>query len=520
MERIFSKVAKIHPDKMAVTCGDESMTFGELDRAVTIVGNKLRSLGMEEGDRFCIMAKNSVQWYTMLMVADKYGFSLVPLNYRYKFDEVNYIIGDSDAKSVFIDEERISVFEDKQVELPEAVRDRIFCISREPVSGGWIQPFSSLLEDPNDVEPDDIPHVHGATLMNYTSGTTGRPKGVLRKGMGKDVVLAMREYLADWWGYRPEDTHGVFGALYHGAPMMHAYINTVMGASVAILSVDKGFKAEDALKMIQDFKINTSHMVPAMFIRFLDLPGETLEKYDMSSLRKVMHAAAPCPVDVKWKIMDYFGKGVVWEYYGGSEGGGTMITDEEWREKPGSVGKPWPMSEVKIYDDDGNQLPPNKVGTIYMTSGGFGFEYHKDKKKTQEAYIEGFFTMGDMGLLDEDGYLFIVDRKSDMIISGGVNIYPAEIENTLFEHPSVFDVAVFGVPDEKWGEAIKAVVQLKQGKTATEQEIIQWCEEKMSKIKKPKSVDFMDELPRDINGKIYKRQLRDKYWEGRKTKVV
>ena len=197
-----------------------------------------------------------------------------------------------------------------------------------------------------------------------------------------------------------------------------------------------------------------------------------------------------------------------------------MITDEEWREKPGSVGKPWPMSEVKIYDDDGNQLPPNKVGTIYMTAGGFGFEYHKDKKKTQEAYIEGFFTMGDMGLLDEDGYLFIVDRKSDMIISGGVNIYPAEIENTLFEHPSVFDVAVFGVPDEKWGEAIKAVVQLKQGKTATEQEIIQWCEEKMSKIKKPKSVDFMDELPRDINGKIYKRNLRDKYCEGRKTKVV
>jgi len=520
MERIFSKIAKAQPDRMAVTCGADTMTFGELDRYVTILGNKLRKLGMEEGDRFCIMAGNSVQWYAMLMVADKFGFSLVPLNYRYKFDEVNYIIGDSDAKSLFIDDERVAVFEKRREELPEAVKGRIFCISKEGTSGDWFHSFSSLEEDPDDREPDDIPHIHGATLMNYTSGTTGRPKGVIRKGMGKDVVLAMREYLADFWGYGPEDTHGVFGALYHGAPMMHAYINTAMGASVVILPVEKGFKAEEALKMIQDHKVNTSHMVPAMFIRILDLPEETLKKYDMSTLRKVMHAAAPCPTDVKWKIMDYFGMGVVWEYYGGSEGGGTMITDEEWRKKPGSVGKAWPMAEIRIYDDRGKELPPNQIGTIYMKAGSFGFEYHKDEKKTKEAYIEGFFTMGDMGYLDEDEFLFIVDRKSDMIISGGVNIYPAEIEDTIFGHPAVLDVVVFGVPDEKWGEAIKAVVQLKEGKKATEEEILQWCEERLSKIKKPKSVDFMDELPRDINGKVYKRQIRDKYWAGRATKVV
>lgn len=302
--------------------------------------------------------------------------------------------------------------------------------------------------------------------------------------------------------------------------MMHAYINTVMGASVVILPVHKGFRAEEALQMIQEYRINTAHMVPAMFIRILDLPEETRNAYDMSSLRKVMHAAAPCPVDVKWKILDYFGKDVVWEYYGGSEGGGTMITDEEWRRKPGSVGRPWPNAEVRIYDDDGNLLPPNQIGTIYMTAAVFGFEYHKDKKKTKEAYHEGFFTMGDMGYLDEDGYLFIVDRKSDMIISGGVNIYPAEIENVIFGHPAVLDVAVFGVPDEKWGEAIKAVVQLKRGVQATEDEIIAWCAERLSRIKKPKSVDFEEELPRDINGKIYKRQIRDRYWKGHTSKVV
>jgi long-chain acyl-CoA synthetase len=467
-----------------------------------------------------MMARNSLEWYALLMVADKYGFSLVPLNYRYKFDEVNYIVGDSDAKAFFIDEERIPVFQDRIEEMPDAVKKRIFCIADEDVSGDWFKSFSFLLSDPDDQEPEDIPHVHGATLMNYTSGTTGRPKGVIRSKMGRDVVLAMREYLADFWGYRPDDTHGVFGALYHGAPMMHAYINTVMGASVVILSVRKGFRAEEALKMIHEHKINTAHMVPAMFIRILDLPEETRSAYDMSSLRRVMHAAAPCPVDVKWRILDYFGKGVVWEYYGGSEGGGTMITDEEWRNKPGSVGKAWPHAEVRIYDDDGKPLPPNQKGTIYMTSGGFGFEYHKDKKKTREAYIEGFFTMGDMGYLDEEGYLFIIDRKSDMILSGGVNIYPAEIENVIHSHPAIIDVAVFGVPDEKWGEAIKAVVQLKEGTKVSEEEIIQWCEEKLSRIKKPKSVDFMEELPRDINGKIYKRQLRDKYWEGRTSKVV
>jgi long-chain acyl-CoA synthetase len=520
MERIFSKVAKKHPDRLAVAYGSQRMTFGEMDRTVTVLGNRLRALGMQEGDRFCMMAGNSIPWYAMLLTADKYGFSLVPLNYRYKFDEVNYIIGDSDAKSLFIDRERIAVFRDRIGELPPAVRDRIFCISDPPATGTWFRPFSSLLEDPDEREPPDIPLVHGATLMNYTSGTTGRPKGVIRRGMTPEIVLAMREYLSDFWGYRPEDTHGVFGALYHGAPMMHAYINSVMGASVVILTVDKGFSAEEALKMIQDYKVNTAHMVPAMFIRILDLPEETRKKYDMSSLRKVMHAAAPCPVDVKRKIIDYFGPGVVWEYYGGSEGGGTMITDAEWLKKPGSVGKPWPMAEVRIYDDDNRLLPPHQLGTIYMTAGSFGFEYHKDKKKTEAAYVEGCFTMGDMGYLDEDGYLFIVDRKSDMVISGGVNIYPAEIENVIHSHPAVLDVAVFGVPDEKWGEAIKAVVQLSEGKQATAEEIMQWCEERLSKIKKPKSVDFVDELPRDINGKIYKRKIRDRYWEGRKSKVV
>jgi len=520
MERIFSKVAKAHPHKMCLTLGAEKATFGEMDRMITILGNRLRRLGMQEGDRFCIMARNSVPWYATLLMADKFGFSLVPLNYRYKFDEVNYIIGDSDAKCLFVDEERVPVFQDRAKELPEAVQGRVFCLSEGTGAGAWVRPFSELFHDPDDKEYADIPHLHGATLMNYTSGTTGRPKGVLRKSMSREVVLAMREYLADWWGYGPSDVHGVFGALYHGAPMMHALIHTVMGASVVVLPVHKGFDPEEALEMIQTSRVSTAHMVPAMFIRILELPEEARRKYDMSSLRKVMHAAAPCPIEVKWKILDYFGRGVVWEYYGGSEGGGTMITDEEWRRKPGSVGKPWPMSEVRIYDDQGNRLSANQLGTIYMTAGSFGFEYHKDKNKTKEAYIEGFFTMGDMGYLDEDGYLFIVDRKSDMIISGGVNIYPAEIENVLFSHPAVSDVAVFGVPDEKWGEAIKAVVQLKRGQKASAGDLIQWCADRLSSIKKPKSVDFMDELPRDINGKIYKRLLRDEYWAGRRSKVV
>jgi long-chain acyl-CoA synthetase len=263
--------------------------------------------------------------------------------------------------------------------------------------------------------------------------------------------------------------------------------------------------------------VTTSHMVPTQFHRLLALPESVRNSYDVSSLRHMIHAAAPCPIDVKHKMIAWWGNAVD-EYYAASEGGGTLVTAEEWLQKPGTVGKAWPISEIAIFDDDGNRIEePNVIGTVYMAMGSVEFEYHGDKEKTKKNRIGAFFTVGDVGLIDEDGYLFLRDRKIDMIISGGANIYPAEIENVLLSHPKVGDAAVFGIPHDDWGEEVKAVIEPAEGVVANEAlatEIMAFCAGKLAKFKTPKSVDFTDEMPRDPNGKLYKRKLRDPYWEG------
>jgi len=261
--------------------------------------------------------------------------------------------------------------------------------------------------------------------------------------------------------------------------------------------------------------------VPTMFHRLLELSQEVRDKYDVSSLTNVVHAAAPCPADTKRKMIDWFGP-VIYEYYAATEGGGAYVNSQEWLENPGTVGKAWPGAQLLILDDDGKELPANEIGTIYMTSPMGDFKYFKDDKKTAESTLGNKFTVGDMGYLTEDGWLFICDRKNDMIISGGVNIYPAEVEAVLHQHPKIGDVAVLGVPDERWGESVKAVVEVGPGvepSDALVEEILQFAAENMAKYKLPRSVDFMDALPRLTTGKLYKRLIRDKYWEGHEKKV-
>jgi long-chain acyl-CoA synthetase len=291
-----------------------------------------------------------------------------------------------------------------------------------------------------------------------------------------------------------------------------------MGHTVVIM--DK-WTAEGMLELIDRYNVTTSHMVPTQFHRLLALPDEVRHRYDLRSLRHMIHAAAPCPVDTKHKMIDWWGP-VIDEYYAASEGGGTIVTTEEWLKKPGTVGRPWPISEIAIFDDDGNRLGPGVVGTVYMAMQTGDFEYHKDKEKTERNRIGKFFTVGDVGYLDDDGYLFLCDRKTDMIISGGANIYPAEIENVLLSHPKVVDAAVFGIPHEDWGEEVKAVVQPVDGVVGSDElakEILEWCDGRLARFKTPKSVDFTDEMPRDPNGKLYKRKLRDPYWAGRERAI-
>ena len=357
--------------------------------------------------------------------------------------------------------------------------------------------------------------------MNYTSGTTGHPKGVRRALTGADpdeAALGLAGILL-LFGILPRDdnVHIVGSPLYHTAVLRFSGAAIHEGHTVVLM--DK-WTGEGMLQLIERYRVTHSHMVPTQFHRLLALPDDVKHKYDLSSLRHMIHAAAPCPVDTKRAMIEWWGP-VIDEYYAASEGGGTIVNTEDWLKKPGTVGKPWPISEIAIFDDDGNRLAANQIGTVYMAMQSGDFEYHKDKEKTQKNRIGKFFTVGDVGYLDDDGYLFLCDRKTDMIISGGANIYPAEIENVLLSHPSIVDVAVFGIPNDDWGEEVKAVVEPVDGVAGTPelaQEILAWCEGRLAKFKTPKSIDFTDEMPRDPNGKLYKRKLRDPYWEGRRAR--
>jgi long-chain acyl-CoA synthetase len=285
-------------------------------------------------------------------------------------------------------------------------------------------------------------------------------------------------------------------------------MNLALGATVVVMT---RWDAQQALEIIQRDRVTSTHMVPANFQRILALPEATRDSYDLSSLKLVLHAAAPCPVPLKRAFMDFVGPEKVWEYYGASEGGGTVISPQEWLEHPGSVGKPFPGNEFVILDDDGNVLPAGEVGTIWVNPAASSFEYHNDTEKTAASHRDRFFTVGDAGYLDEDGYLFLTDRKSDMVITGGVNVYPREIEECLLGHEEVVDVAVLGVPDDEWGEVLYALVQPRSGSTLDEDGVVRYVREHMADYKRPRIVELVDELPRDPNGKVRKPKLREAY---------
>jgi long-chain acyl-CoA synthetase len=311
--------------------------------------------------------------------------------------------------------------------------------------------------------------------------------------------------------------HLTVSPLYHTAVLMWTGNALALGHTVVLM--DK-WRAEDMLALIERHRVTYSHMVPTQFVRLLDLPEETRARYDVSSLRNMIHGAAPCPQEVKRRMIEWWGD-TIQEYYAATEGGGTVIGAADWLTHPGSVGTAWPGGEVRIYDDEENQLGPGQIGTVYMSLMA-DFEYKGDEAKTRANRIGSFFTVGDLGEIDDEGYLYLRDRKSDMIISGGVNIYPAEIEGELINHPKVADVAVFGIPHPDWGEEIKAVVEKPEGVEGTaadEAEVLEWAATRMARFKLPRTVDFVDALPREPNGKLIKRKLRAPYWEGHATQI-
>jgi len=507
--------ARTNPDKPAyiMAYSGETVTYGELDARSNQGAHLFRSLGLKPGDAIAIFMENNARYYEVLWAAQRSGLRFTCLSSKLTAGEVEYIVKDCEAK-VFVTSEALADVAGAVAPLIAGVK--LFMV------GAAEAPYEGFKAARCPLPASPIAGERAGMAMLYSSGTTGRPKGVKRAGVGEAPIgtpspLAMMGQAL--YGWTPESVYLSPAPLYHAAPLGWSMAVQSMGGTVVMM---ERFDAEDALRFIQDYKVTTAQWVPTHFVRMLKLPPEVRARYDMSSLKAVFHAAAPCPVPVKEQMIAWWGP-IVNEYYAGTEGNGFChINSEEWLAHKGSVGRGM-TAKVRICDDDGEELPPRTEGLVFFEGGG-QFEYHGDPKKTAEARNKhGWTTLGDVGWLDEEGYLYLTDRKSFMIISGGVNIYPQEIENLLITHPKVADAAVVGAPDEEMGEKVVAVIQPIEWEgdhEALRAELSAFTRKNLSHVKTPRVIDFMKELPRHPTGKLYKRLIRDAYWGKEGSRIV
>src|SRR5215510_3952900 len=489
-------------DASALAFGDRLVSWRELDARGNQAARALTGLGVAPGDRIAVGLRNSVEFFELVVGAGRIGATMMPVSFRFMRDEVEYLVGDAKANVTIAEPTN----RDAYAGLPET-------IYRGDEYDAWIAAES-------DAPLTDQVGSGLAGLRYYTSGTTGRPKAVVRPGMNDPAriaaAMAAGQAVMDarlGMVLQPGEVHLLAAVVYHTAPGSYSTMALTWGHTVVITD---HFDAEEALALIERHRVTWTQMAPIHLVRIAGLPDDVKAKYDLSSLKRLLHAGAPCPVDVKWKTLALFPEGSVYEYYAATEGYATECPSEDWIRKPGTVGRPAPGITIRILDDDGNEVAPGEVGQVYIDNGS-RFEYEGAPEKTAETWRGNEFSVGDMGYVDDEGFLFLTDRKSHMIISGGANIYPAEVENVLFAHPAVADVAVIGVPDAEFGEQVKAVVEARS--EVTEAELLNFCRERLAHYKCPRSVDFVDELPRDPNGKIRKARLRDPYWEGHETRI-
>jgi len=500
--------AAAHPDKPAVVMAGsgEVVTYRQLDEGSNQVAHLLRSCGLSQGDAIAMCMENNSHFHEITWGAQRSGLYYTAASSRLTPGELAYIVDDCGAK-VFI-----TSYEQREV--AAALADKLPNVVSKLMLGGTIDGYDSY-EDAVSAQPTTpiVDETEGADML-YSSGTTGRPKGVRPplSGVPLGTPNALVALVTNLYGATEESVYLSPAPLYHAAPLRYTMTMHRVGATVIVM---EHFDPVEALRLIEDRKATMAQFVPTMFVRMLKLPEEERTVFDVSSMRCAIHAAAPCPIPVKEQMIEWWGP-VVFEYYAGTEGNGfCAITSEEWLAHKGSVGRNL-LGPVHILDEEKNELPPGEPGTIYFESGA-RFSYHNDPEKTESAYTEqGWSTLGDIGYLDTEGYLYLTDRKANMIISGGVNVYPQEAENVLTMHPKVADVAVFGVPNDDFGEEVKAVVQPAAGVDTgpdLERELIAFCRDQLAGFKCPRSVDFLDELPRHPTGKLYKRLLRDEYWK-------
>jgi len=493
----------------------ETVTFKELDERSNQLAHLFRAAGLKTGDAIAIFMDNNVRYFEICWAAQRAGLYFTCVPSRLTASEVAYIVGDCGARLLFASKALESVAAQLVAEKLIPKVERCFAI------GGDIPGYEKYEDARAGFPTTPIADQTAGTDMLYSSGTTGRPKGVKHPltGGAIDEANGLTGLAQLLYGFDENTVYLSPAPLYHAAPLRWCMTAQRLGGTVIVM---EHFDAEEALKLIEKYKVTHSQWVPTMFVRMLKMPEDVRKKYDVSSLKVAIHAAAPCPVPVKQQMIDWWGP-VIFEYYAGSEGNGfCALNSQEWLAHKGSVGKAL-NAIVHICDDEGNELPVGEAGTIYFESET-KFEYHNDPKKTAESrHPKGWSTLGDIGRLDEEGYLYLTDRKAFMIISGGVNIYPQEAENTLVLHPRVADVAVIGVPNEDFGEEVKAVVQPVDWNDAgpeLEAELLEFCRQHLSPIKCPRSIDFEEQLPRHPTGKLYKRLIRDRYWGNKESKIV
>ena len=493
------------PDKPAFIMGstEETVTFGELNAIANQVAQLLRASGIQPGQHIAMMMKNCREFMEIMFGCMRAGVVFTPISTHLKKDETAYIINNCRAQLFIASASLAEVAAEAAAQAPAL--EHCFIVGGE--RAGFVDWHSTLAEQPSEPIADQSLGVP----MLYSSGTTGKPKGVFRAPENIDLDAPHPLKLAGaYYGFNTDTIYLSPAPLYHAAPLHYNTLNLIQGGTSVIM---ERFDPEQALALIERHKATHSQWVPVMFIRMLKLPEVVRSKYDVSSMQRAIHAAAPCPIDIKRQMIDWWGP-VICEYYSSSEGVGfTLIDSEDWLNHPGSVGRPL-TGIPKILDDNLQELPVGEVGQIYFAEVA-RFEYFDEPGKTEEAFdSRGWGTVGDMGYLDEEGYLYLTDRKNFMIITGGVNVYPAEIEGLLVTHPKVADVAVFGIPNEEFGEVVKAVVQLmdhSDASTETAEDLTLWMKERLASLKVPRSIDFMEQLPRMDNGKLYKRHLMDAY---------
>jgi long-chain acyl-CoA synthetase len=514
------ELAEADPDGPAIIDEFAEITRTELNTRVNRLVHGLRAAGVGPGDAVAVLAGNRHENIEAVMACGVASWVLVPLNWHLTAEELAYILNDSGATALLADTEFAAVAAEAVKEAPGVTVRLAF--GGEPAPPGF-DAYESVLAAASPDEPADQA---SGTYMFYTSGTTGRPKGVrstsFAVGMPVSVHATLLGGLAGMLQVPDGGVCLVNAPIYHGGPFLFSMLPAYRGAT---LVVRRRFDAAEMLRLIDEYQVTTAYSVPTHFVRLLRLPEETKAAFDGRSLKAVFHTGAPCAPEVKRQMLEWWGP-VIHELYSATETGGLgcFVTGEEWLTRPGTVGRPLPVVSIEIVGDDGAAMPAGEAGTVYVRNliGG-DFSYHGAPEKTAEAHrAPGLMTVGDIGYLDPDGYLFLCDRKIDMIISGGVNIYPAEIEAVLVNHPGVLDAAVFGIPHDEFGEEVKAVVQPAPGHDPSEKlgaDVLAYAREHLAGYKVPRSIDFTDEFPRTETGKLVKRSLRDPYWTGRQRAI-